>query len=208
MLFLRYLNVYQKYSNLLDHAAKQEVSAFLKEKHSLEGFRKVIKWFHLNFTLNFLCFHAGLCCVLAPSKSSLPHSILRKSTASITCGKRLPHCTSLCLCPCFACMLAIWMMTCVTALRDWKTRSLRSKWRRTESLTKGERKLSATLNLCNFNNRKYLLDWSCNLFLYSVSPGNQLHTYLKLSLLANITALLRRTVLLFTSYIHKPHIHE
>nr|XP_046272658.1 dynein axonemal heavy chain 3 isoform X3 [Scatophagus argus] len=39
----KYLNSYQKYSNLLDQSAKQEISAFLKEKHSLEGLTKKIE---------------------------------------------------------------------------------------------------------------------------------------------------------------------
>ncbi|KAL7390222.1 hypothetical protein ABVT39_017308 [Epinephelus coioides] len=39
----KYLNVYQKYNNLLDHTAKQEISALLKERHSLEGLRKKIE---------------------------------------------------------------------------------------------------------------------------------------------------------------------
>ncbi|XP_008290011.1 dynein heavy chain 3, axonemal [Stegastes partitus] len=39
----RYLTVYQKYSNLLDNTAKQDVSAFLKEKHSLTGFSKKVE---------------------------------------------------------------------------------------------------------------------------------------------------------------------
>ncbi|KAK5855256.1 hypothetical protein PBY51_005374 [Eleginops maclovinus] len=38
----KYLNEYNKYSNLLDYSAKQEILAFLGEKHSLDGFRKKI----------------------------------------------------------------------------------------------------------------------------------------------------------------------
>lgn len=37
----RYLNVYTKYNSLLDNKAKQDITAFLEEKHSLEGFTKV-----------------------------------------------------------------------------------------------------------------------------------------------------------------------
>ncbi|XP_069555861.1 dynein axonemal heavy chain 3 [Brachyistius frenatus] len=39
----KYLNVYQKYSSLLDNSAEQDMSAFLKEKHSLQGFTKEIE---------------------------------------------------------------------------------------------------------------------------------------------------------------------
>uniref|UniRef100_A0A8C4E4W3 AAA+ ATPase domain-containing protein n=1 Tax=Dicentrarchus labrax TaxID=13489 RepID=A0A8C4E4W3_DICLA len=46
---------------LLDHSAKQEISTFLKEKHSLEGFIKVIKPFHLTSThYNIFCFQLAL----------------------------------------------------------------------------------------------------------------------------------------------------
>ncbi|XP_076154944.1 dynein axonemal heavy chain 3 [Alosa pseudoharengus] len=38
----RYLDVYKKYNSLLDNTAKQDILAFLKEKHSLEGFTKKI----------------------------------------------------------------------------------------------------------------------------------------------------------------------
>ena len=37
----KYLNVYKKYADLLNNKAEQEVTAFLKEKHSLLGFKKV-----------------------------------------------------------------------------------------------------------------------------------------------------------------------
>ena len=45
LICFRYLNVYQKYRNLLDNTENQEISVFLKEKHSLEGSTKVIKTF-------------------------------------------------------------------------------------------------------------------------------------------------------------------
>ncbi|XP_076842922.1 dynein axonemal heavy chain 3 [Brachyhypopomus gauderio] len=38
----RYLDVYKKYSHLLDTSARQEIVSFLKEKHSLQGFTKKI----------------------------------------------------------------------------------------------------------------------------------------------------------------------
>ncbi|XP_078610604.1 dynein axonemal heavy chain 3-like isoform X1 [Branchiostoma floridae x Branchiostoma japonicum] len=38
----RYLNVYKKYGDLLNNKAEQEVTAFLKEKHSLQAFTKKI----------------------------------------------------------------------------------------------------------------------------------------------------------------------
>ncbi|XP_042559183.1 dynein axonemal heavy chain 3 isoform X2 [Clupea harengus] len=38
----RYLDVYKKYNSLLDNSAKQDILAFLKEKHSLQGFTKKI----------------------------------------------------------------------------------------------------------------------------------------------------------------------
>ncbi|KAL0984291.1 hypothetical protein UPYG_G00139540 [Umbra pygmaea] len=41
-----YLNVYMKYSSLLDNSAKQDIDAFLKEKHSLQGFIKKINGVH------------------------------------------------------------------------------------------------------------------------------------------------------------------
>lgn len=41
ILMSRYLNVYKKYSNLLDNKANQDITAFLNKKHSLEGFSKV-----------------------------------------------------------------------------------------------------------------------------------------------------------------------
>ncbi|XP_034748215.1 dynein heavy chain 3, axonemal isoform X1 [Etheostoma cragini] len=65
----KYLNVYKKYSNLLDHTAKQEISAFLKERHSLEGFTKKIEsinhlWkeiasLHVTVPLSMFCLYAG-----------------------------------------------------------------------------------------------------------------------------------------------------
>ncbi len=70
------MNVYQKYSNLLDHTAKQEISAFLKEKHSLEGFTKVIKHSHLKSTLNIFCSTA--ICLLALPKVLSPSLNLQK----------------------------------------------------------------------------------------------------------------------------------
>uniref|UniRef100_A0A3Q3X6X1 Dynein heavy chain linker domain-containing protein n=1 Tax=Mola mola TaxID=94237 RepID=A0A3Q3X6X1_MOLML len=39
----KYLNYYRKYSNLLDHSAEQDISAFLKEKHAFEGFAEKMK---------------------------------------------------------------------------------------------------------------------------------------------------------------------
>lgn len=170
--------MYQKYSNLLDHTAMQEISAFLKEKHSLEGFTKVIP---LNFpskiyTEHFV-FSTGICCLLALPKSSLPLSISRKLRALITCGRRLPHCALWCPCPCFVCMLASWMMTCVTVLRDWKKRSSCLKWRRTEILTMGERKISASLNFCNLNNKKCLIDSTSNFFFFWFSFKSVMHMF-------------------------------
>lgn len=109
-------------------------------------------------------FYSTAICLLVLPKSSLPLSIFRKLRALITCGRRLPHCALRCPCPCFVCTLASWMMTCVTVLRDWKTRSLCLKWRRTESLTRGERKLSASLNFCNLNSREFTIDSTSNLF--------------------------------------------
>lgn len=38
---LRYLNTYKKYSDLLNNNADQDVSAFLRETHSIEAFKKV-----------------------------------------------------------------------------------------------------------------------------------------------------------------------
>uniref|UniRef100_A0A7N8X0D6 Uncharacterized protein n=1 Tax=Mastacembelus armatus TaxID=205130 RepID=A0A7N8X0D6_9TELE len=59
----KYLKVYNKYSNLLDDTAKEEVSAYLKEKHSLEDFTKVIKKeiasMHVTVPLSMFCLYAG-----------------------------------------------------------------------------------------------------------------------------------------------------
>ncbi|XP_040928837.1 dynein axonemal heavy chain 3 isoform X2 [Betta splendens] len=65
----KYLNVYQKYHGLLDHTAKQEIAAFLKEKHSLEEFTRKIEsihhlWIeiasmHVTVPLSMFCLHAG-----------------------------------------------------------------------------------------------------------------------------------------------------
>jgi len=43
----KYLNTYKKYSDLLDNKAEQDVSAFLREKHSIEAFKKVTFNFNL-----------------------------------------------------------------------------------------------------------------------------------------------------------------
>lgn len=45
-LIFRYLNVYLKYSNLLDNTANQDITAFLKETHSLDGLTEVDKSFY------------------------------------------------------------------------------------------------------------------------------------------------------------------
>ncbi len=37
----KYLNTYKKYSDLLNNKAEQEVTAFLKETHSIQGFKSV-----------------------------------------------------------------------------------------------------------------------------------------------------------------------
>ncbi|XP_056255668.1 dynein axonemal heavy chain 3 [Seriola aureovittata] len=65
----KYLNVYQKYSNLLDNTAKQEISVFLQEKHSLEGItrkiesinhvRKEIASLPITVPLSMFCLCAG-----------------------------------------------------------------------------------------------------------------------------------------------------
>ncbi|KAJ0065368.1 hypothetical protein NL108_007569, partial [Boleophthalmus pectinirostris] len=65
---LKYLNEYEKYRTLLDGRAKQEVTEFLKEKHSLEGFSKKIESIRLIWTeialmrvtvpLSMFCLHA------------------------------------------------------------------------------------------------------------------------------------------------------
>uniref|UniRef100_H3AK49 Dynein axonemal heavy chain 3 n=1 Tax=Latimeria chalumnae TaxID=7897 RepID=H3AK49_LATCH len=39
----KYLNVYKKYSDLLDNKAEQDITVFLKEKHSLQAFTKKIQ---------------------------------------------------------------------------------------------------------------------------------------------------------------------
>ena len=37
----KYLNTYKKYADLLNNKAEQEVTAFLKDSHSIEGFKQV-----------------------------------------------------------------------------------------------------------------------------------------------------------------------
>ncbi|KAM7373014.1 hypothetical protein PAMP_007900 [Pampus punctatissimus] len=65
----KYLNVYQKYSNLLDNTAKQDITAFLKEKHSLAEFTKKIEFINhmwmeiaslrIRVPLSMFCLYAG-----------------------------------------------------------------------------------------------------------------------------------------------------
>ncbi|KAM4624509.1 dynein axonemal heavy chain 3 [Polymixia lowei] len=65
----QYLNVYKKYSHLLDNKANQDITAFLKEKHSLEGFTKKIEGvkqlrreiasLHMTVPLSMFCLYAG-----------------------------------------------------------------------------------------------------------------------------------------------------
>nr|XP_040045455.1 dynein heavy chain 3, axonemal-like isoform X2 [Gasterosteus aculeatus aculeatus] len=65
----KYLSVYQKYSSLLDQTAKQEISSFLKDRQSLEGFgdeiesfnhlREEIASLHVTVPLSMFCLHAG-----------------------------------------------------------------------------------------------------------------------------------------------------
>ncbi|XP_030596674.1 dynein heavy chain 3, axonemal isoform X2 [Archocentrus centrarchus] len=65
----KYLNIYQKYIHLMDNTAKQDVSAFLREKHSLEGFtkkiesidqqRKEIALLCVTVPLSMFCLYAG-----------------------------------------------------------------------------------------------------------------------------------------------------
>ena len=43
----KYLNTYKKYQDLLNNKAEQDVTAFLKETHSLKGFQKVCSAFPL-----------------------------------------------------------------------------------------------------------------------------------------------------------------
>ncbi|XP_046888652.1 dynein axonemal heavy chain 3 [Hypomesus transpacificus] len=64
----KYLNVYKKYSHLLDNTAKQDILAFLNEKHSLQGFTKKIQgiqqlWkeiasLHITVPLSMFCLDA------------------------------------------------------------------------------------------------------------------------------------------------------
>ena len=37
----KYLNVYKKYADLLNNKAEQDVALFLKDQHSLQGFKAV-----------------------------------------------------------------------------------------------------------------------------------------------------------------------
>ncbi|KAM6951542.1 dynein axonemal heavy chain 3 [Aplochiton taeniatus] len=64
----KYLHVYRKYGHLLDNTAKQDIAAFLQEKHSLEGFIKKINgvqqlWMeiaslHVTVPLSMFCLDA------------------------------------------------------------------------------------------------------------------------------------------------------
>ncbi|XP_035261919.1 dynein heavy chain 3, axonemal [Anguilla anguilla] len=65
----KYLNVYKKYSDLLNNNAKQEIAAFLKEKHSLQAFTTKIEgiqqlWveiatLHITVPLSMFCLDAA-----------------------------------------------------------------------------------------------------------------------------------------------------
>ncbi|KAF7668491.1 hypothetical protein LDENG_00010030 [Lucifuga dentata] len=65
----KYLNIYKKYSSLLDNTAKQDITSFLREKHSLAEFTKKIKGFnqlwteiaslHITVPLSMFCLYAG-----------------------------------------------------------------------------------------------------------------------------------------------------
>ena len=46
--------MYKKYNSLLDNSAKQDILAFLKEKHSLQGFTKVGTY--IKYKNNFFTF--------------------------------------------------------------------------------------------------------------------------------------------------------
>lgn len=45
--------VYEKYNNLLDNTSNEDISEFLKEKHSLEEFAKVIRFFKSESSIIF-----------------------------------------------------------------------------------------------------------------------------------------------------------
>lgn len=51
VIFFSYLKLYRNYSNLLDDTAKQDVLAFLSEKHPPEGLVKVTKHLQINPTV-------------------------------------------------------------------------------------------------------------------------------------------------------------
>ena len=53
----KYLNVYKKYADLLNNKAEQDVANFLKERHSLQGFKAVCINFekcHFSYVLRIL----------------------------------------------------------------------------------------------------------------------------------------------------------
>ena len=49
----RYLNVYKKYADLLNNKADQDVSAFLREPHSIQAFKQVA----VTFAISVSCHH-------------------------------------------------------------------------------------------------------------------------------------------------------
>lgn len=124
----RYLDIYEKYTGLIDLSAKEQISAFLQGTHSLEEFTAV---FHLLTSNFFLTWNAFLTHSLCLSLRTLNHLMW--------CVRRLLCYTPPCLCPCFAWMPASWIMTCVTARWAWETRWSRSKWMRTERWIKGNK---------------------------------------------------------------------
>ena len=52
----KYLNSYKKYADLLNNKAEQEVTAFLKDSHSIEGFKQVSVSLHSINNPNFSYF--------------------------------------------------------------------------------------------------------------------------------------------------------
>ena len=58
----KYLDTYKKYSDLLNNKADQEVTAFLKETHSIQGFKKVcVNLRHLSFSGTY---HSVIHCLI------------------------------------------------------------------------------------------------------------------------------------------------
>lgn len=102
----RYLDVYKKYTDLLD---RQDILNFLKDKHSLQGFTKVA---FLVRALQPYRQHKG---EMLPCKARCFYRVTcRKSQVCRICGRRSHRCMRLFRCPWSVWMRWTWTEICVT----------------------------------------------------------------------------------------------